>query len=261
MTPKELAAEKLRNEYTDPYGRQTLYKAGLTDPQNRHFDSENQNLFSGQALMFLHLNKLMTWRDIDNYRRGLDACKIMPGLYSRYPKYYTNPDRHGISHDEMTGISVGCIAINESNIPKEMVCYGEKHNWIFIDENPDAQLFSPLSNFKKYISRVRQPKDRALYRLASGQKISLFAKLNVLVGSYLATRKTADHTSGRIMWFHKFKALEILGNDSKILKFARNLFNKKNTEVFDNEGWIEDCYKIYFEVGHPFHELVKGLRL
>ena len=258
---KKLAAEKLRTEYTDIYGRQGLYPASEADPENFIFDSENQNLHSGQAIMFLHMNKLMTWSDIENFHRGLNTCLIMPGLYSRFPKVYDDPTRHGISHDEMTGISIGCIAVNDQSIPEQMIKYGENHGWIFIDENPGAKLFSPLSNFKKYIGRVRQPKDRALYRLAAGQKISLFEKLNMLIGSYLSSKRPSNHTSGRIMWYHKFQAIKILGNDSKILNFARKLFHKNNIKAYGHEDYMEDVYKIYFREGHPFHDLVKGLRL
>lgn len=260
------AAKKLREEYTDVYGRQTLYPAVNSDPENHRFDSENQNLFSGQAIMLLNLNNLMNWTDIENFHRGLNTCKIMPGLYSRYPLSYNEPTRHGISHDEMTGISIGCMAIGETEIPQQMIDYGKRHNWTFIDENPSANLFSSFANFKKYIGRVRQPKDRALYKIAAGHEVSLFGALNILVGSYLSSKKPIgkkrdEHTSGRIMWYYKFQAMKLVQCDSKIIDFARKQFQKNNTEIYGSEDYMDEVIAVYFKEGHPFRTLIKGLRL
>jgi hypothetical protein len=54
---KNEAFEILLRDYTDCYGRVTLYHKSKSDPEKGRFDSENQHLWTGEAAILAEISK------------------------------------------------------------------------------------------------------------------------------------------------------------------------------------------------------------
>jgi len=256
MDSKLIDADDLYNVYLDYYGRVTLYPKSFSDAKNQIYDNENPNLFSGQAAILLTLCNLY---DIDfkqKFNKIAKFCEVMPGLHQRQP--VMEPDRHTISHDEHNGLCMLSVCNGDIKTINEIIEYGEKHGWVFADEKPGAKL---SDNLLWYIWRVRQPRDRAFYRLCAGKKAGLIGVISLAVSSILSALKPIEETSGKNMSWFRFKTLQLLNHPSFILKHTEKLFNWILRRKYKKYYFMEECIKIYFkDPNHPFHGLIKGLK-
>jgi len=247
---------RLYSDYLDDYGRVTLYHKSLSDALNQKYDNENPHLFNGEAAILLKLNEHFGSAFQLKFKSALKLCEVTKGLHQRQPKM--DQDRHLISHDEHNGIMYLCTCLDDKNTINEIINYGENHNWVYIDNNPDADLYD---NLIAYASHIRQPKDRTFYRICGNQNADLFGVLNLMVGTILAALKPPEDTSGKIMaWFH-FKTFELLKYPSFTIKATKWLFDWILKRKYKTDHYMEECFKIYFkDPDHPFHELIKGLK-
>lgn len=204
---------------------------------------------------------------------SIDGRKI-PGLYSRHrDPYRFTEEHHGISHDEMNGITWLSMIFN-MDIGKEIARYGRANSWAYIDERPNLdpvdyarsikRMFKkPTENTKLYLSRIRQPRDRALYKISGGLNPSMLEFSHLLFTAWLTSRKDRTVTSGKILAFFRFQILISFMKNSILkwlLKKTYNVF-RNNLKKTHGEYFMEDIFNIFFKhKNHPFHKLINLCR-
>ena len=254
MTKSE-AVERLFNEYTDAYGRTTLYPAKDSDPENGIYDSENQGLWTGEAGILLRLNYESMIKYDSNYGKMLRSVYVGDvGLYSRHPAPFWQNDHHNVSKDEYRGFAYGAAAVGWQVVMIDIISYGESNSWFFVDDDPHGGFN------KDHLGAFRLPTDRALYKIVAGQKPSIVELLFLGGSALLNSRKPAGDTSSKIMSWFAFKSAEIVGFESKILNFFKKRFDKNLKKCYNTDNYMEEVFKIYFPEDHPFQVLIKGLK-
>ena len=257
MTDFTFARTKLFREFLDPYGRVTLQPAVLHTHRDGDYDSENQLLWTGEASVLLGMRGLLGDYEKSVFLNGIKTCEVRSGLFSRHPN---NKGKY-VSLDEYNGMCMYSMMTGNLELPSEIVEYGQDHNWIYINEKP-GQDISNLSELIKYFKRIRQPRDRFLYKVAAGFKPTFLETANMYVALLLTARKPRSVTSGKVMAWCKIKALDRAGYDTLIFRGVKSIFMRKLKNTH-GEYPITDIFQIYFNINatkkhHPFLDLVRG---
>lgn len=266
---KKGAAQVLLSTYTDYYGRTTLYKDIRSDAQNGLFDSENQHLWTGEGLILLCLLDLVEDVNLENFRNSLRNTKTGHGLYARHPKPYIDSEHHNVSWDEYAGIMMSLAVAKNKRTAQSIIDYGEANRWVFLDSDDDLLWVPEKYTKRKWtkwlylrLSAWRQPKERMFYKVVAGEKPSAFQVFHMALALLHTAKRPPGDTSGKLLAWFKIKALKILGYESKILDYAIKKFDKRMKNMYGNESYIENLVEIYFkDKDHPFHTLVKGMKL
>lgn len=260
------AATKMEKFYRDPTFAVTIKPAKMSDPSVGRYDSENPLLFTGEYTVLLYLNSVAVPSFVD---KNIDCIwerqtwKITP-LFARQPDPFRNtPQFNPLSWDEHNGI-LYTLAFTELNwgssysLAKKLVEYGDNYNWAFIEEKP---FTNPFSDLKKYGSRIRQPRDRAFFRIVAGDKPKWYELLHLAIASVITAYTDYEETSGKKMAWFRFKTIEHMKFKSKLLKLAKFLFDRRLKKLYNKECYMEEVYRIYYkDPNHPFHELIRGLK-
>lgn len=291
LSDKIQAALTLINDYTDEYGRTTLNKAYLS---KGGYDNENPNLFTGEGALLLRISKLLgndelNYRVSCNIENAIRSVQRMKGLHGRHPRVSNQPYVHrGVSWDEHNGIMF-MVAVNQRlrYVANEIIEYGEKYNWAFIDEapgtNPYKEVWANKLQFLKSVlslvqggnindhplvrnfSRIRQPRDRGFYKIMSTKYTpSIIEVLSLAVASVLTSRTPYNITSGAIQAYFRFLAIESTEFYKRhkfkgaLLKLAKRLYMRNITRTYGKTP-LNAMISIYFkDKDHPFHVLSEG---
>jgi hypothetical protein len=305
MESKIDAIKRMQKDYTDVHGRVTFYLAEHSDPENSRYATQNNNLWTGEANILMYLTQDVP-SDLysiqhDNFYRSLRSVTIEPGLITRHPDPYRFTEYYDpVSLDEYAGICYSLAVFQESrHEADQMVEYGKKHHWAFIDDIPGTD---PLESVKKVgllsvfftflktlgyivkskltgsydkgtmeqimhenqglkdLSRIRLPKDRLLLKATSlNAKPTFSEQLWLLVSTFMTTRKRNDETSGKCLAFFKFKALKALNYQPFLVRMAKKMFHRRMKKKY-GDNYMEKVFREYFyDINHPFHTLIKGL--
>jgi len=260
MESKRQALHRLVNNYIDYYGRITLFPANQSDPLNDDHDSENQGLWTGEGAILLKLNGLLTSTRSAAFGRAFQKVTLEPGLISRHPDPFWRGPHHIVSHDEYNGLMFECITARDQDTPKEVLDYGSRHFWSYVDGFENASM---LERIKLFFRGWRQPRDKFLYKIAAGQQPTLFETINASIAHILTSRKVKGNTSGKIMAWFRQKAVQMTdftGYKRKIWDYAVNKFDKNCEMCYNSYYYPEKLMAIYFPANHPFQALIKGLR-
>jgi hypothetical protein len=286
--------------FHDPMGRisekPSNYAMGISD---------NPNLFTGE-LFFLRklLGQQRTGAESLYLSNILLDCKVYPGLYKRHPTEFQEKFQlpyNIVSHDEYTAIlllarSLGC----STSVAQSIVEYGEKHNWQFYDYVPKSDFFralfkNPIDTIKKRIAYkkdynqnkhdtnavdirhegdivaltfLRQPRDRAFYKLVAGKKPSFLETLWLSISYVYTTRRNLEDGSrgGTVLlaWF-RMMLIEDSAQVKGVLKIAHNLFDKILTKKY-GENYQHVIAARYFDLlgpngeQNPVVNLIKEVR-
>ncbi len=254
------AGQRLLSEFRDAFGRVTLYPDSRSNALIGHFDSENLNLWTGEASVLLKLNGLVIPEHKELADTGFAMDTVEPGLISRQPfPYWLDNNHHIVSWDEFNGLMYHAIVYGDQDTPREVIDYGRRHFYSYVDGFEGVPLKKRVALF---LSGLRQPRDFFFYKIAAGIKPNLFEALWAATSHILSSRKPADITSGKMMGWFKMKALDIAGYEGKIWGFAKKRFDKNLKKMYNGDDYIEKMARIYFketEPEHPFHALFKGL--
>lgn len=253
---------KIFDPYLDPLGRvsekpNTIYK-GITD---------NPHLFTGEAILLLSLLGEKHYADLLKINMNLEACRIVPGLYSRHPQSFAskyNLPGNTISHDEYNGICFLACAHPEifRHYATHIINYGQKNGWQYHDSAPNVSFFSyfkshPIQCIKELysyyldmknnptktnyietlhnpavvsLSKWRQPRDRAFYKIAAGIKPNIIENLWLSISIMITACGpiNAQNRGGSILmaYFRKL-AIEKVGGGPKIVQLAYRYFDYK----------------------------------
>lgn len=221
--------------------------------------TDNGLLFTGE-LMFL-LKKLGKYGISEDSLAlcTLFSSRIMPGLYTRHPIEFLNKygvAHNTISHDEYLGVLLLAFALDRpQQEAREIVEYGKKFNWQYTDLYPEADFFralkrNPIETIKKFIAYkkdykanpndtnsvdlrhdsditaltfIRQPRDRALYKLIAGESPSILESLWLSFAHVYTTRRDLeDGSRGGTMLLAWFR-MELLKSACKKLPLVLRL--------------------------------------
>jgi len=249
---------EVHQKWTGNAGLITLYPAHLSNTEKGHlpdfdYDSENQILWTGEFYTLCKIHGIIDF-DVDKVRVSealalhqatMDGVPV-PGLYSRHPDPYRFSDvHHGISWDEMNGLSV-LSKIFDFDISMGIVEYGSQNGWAFIDEMP----------FTWDLSRVRQGRDIAFYKLTAGYQPVPWNVIWMIVSHALTSFKEKGNTSGKLMAWMRLENIKDLGLTYSV---AYEMFMWKMRAMYGKYP-VSELMKIYFQhQGHPFHRLAQGM--
>ena len=292
MDIKKDASERLYAHWTDSHGRTNIYSANPNSRKVKN-DNHNANLFTGEAAILLTLSKVIEDKHKNDIKKALKSVKIQPGLFTRHPDgSQNNADYDVVSHDEYNGIMYMIAAIPElAHEADEIVEYGQKHNWQFIDGDPGKDGFkalkrNPIKSIKSifniykawksgnkqklnearwkakeisYLSYIRVPRDRAFYKIiAPSFKPSLFEIIWLSLSIFFMSRKPKEEFSGRCMAMFRFIAIDMVNYNSRLLNIAHGYMLNRFMEDY-GVNFFEIILQGYFHnKTHPFHALVKG---
>lgn len=255
---------KVKRDWMDVYGFITLNPAAGSNPLLLQYDSENQIHFSSIYYTLINLLGNLDYEDHKNIHKALSFISVkdngttIPGLFSRHPDpYSTSPQHHGISHDEMNGLVVLKSFTYRPYSYKDVYDYGKKYYWSYIDEAPYSHPFQSWDNFKKYIGRVRLPRDVCFYKFKAGVSPNFLEWGHLIVTALLTTLSSKETTSGKILAFMRFMNFP---RKHWFYKVIYPLFSKIMKHKY-GEFYMEEVFKTYFtQPNHPFHELIKLCR-
>lgn len=125
---------RLDLNYRDSLGRVTYLPAVRSNWLTGNYDSLNQHLWTGEALLLWDL-----CYDLDDHFRTewiralrdiFKKTTIFPGLISRHPfPYNQSPSFDEISLDEYFGACCSCVVMDLKDQARDMLKYHEDHGW------------------------------------------------------------------------------------------------------------------------------------
>jgi hypothetical protein len=217
-----------------------------------------------------------------------------PGLYTRHPEPYrfktsygNKPDFVPVSFDEILGACftnwcVGNITANEQilthslltnnrfcDIPKYelMDSYSSmfsKGLWADLKayykeaktyETLEAGLRKSVRNHPRFYPMFfKHNSTCSVIYLAGANRDASFMASFVLLLSCLVASFKRDNISTKVLWWFRFRFLELTGKQSFLTKLAKQYYNYTNRNRL-GEAWEEELFKAYYPEGHPFHEL------
>lgn len=200
-----------------------------------------------------------------------------------------------ISLDEYNGIAFSCAVLDRKDIMREILVYAENNNWCFHDGFPNVNPFKQLSKKPKsflntlkdvisYVfktkdvtgsneldqiidndlavelfSRVLQPKDRLILKLAGGRSGSLLDWTQFLMATLATCKPDNNETSGKILGFFRLKMLEVLGAQNCLTNLVKRIFHGRLSKKY-GPNYMKEIFNAYYEdKNHPFHNLIDGV--
>lgn len=234
--------------------------------------SDNPLLFSGEYLFLKKELSHINFTEIVSAQVIMSWAQLQPGLYTRHPESFRlqySVSWNTVSHDEYLGVLLLGNALSTDQYAKDIVEYGKEHSWIYYDLVPNSDFFkalysSPISTIKKFIaykkdykanpqdtnsvdlrhdgdiaslSYIRQPRDRATYKILAGEKPGILGSLWLSLSTALSTRRDLeDGSRGGTMlltWF-RIKLLESAKNKQipTIIKLSHKFFDYTLTKKY-----------------------------
>jgi len=280
--------EQAIQEVLDHYISQatvTMNKDFQNDIDNQIYDSQNPYMWTGQfflAIQTLGLPKndlldIMFFTEESFITRHLYRNTIRKGLFTRYPHatYLNSPHFDSISFDEHAGLSFFLA----KDLTKHIIDYGDAHNNIFDEKNPDGVKFSlkeiwkALTTITKvikfgiqnkdyggsgrmdqiifesplltHLTRYKLPKDMGYLRIAVGDRASLIQTLHLAVTMFNTVRK--GKKSGLNFILYRFIMFKKVGYNPFWVKYLR----KKYLQRTD----LRSVFEEFYPKDHPFVDL------
>jgi hypothetical protein len=94
---------------------------------------------------------------------------------------------------------------------------------------------------------------KLLYAAGANRDSSFLSCLVLFVSVILASVKK-DNLSTKILWWFRFRFLELTGKENVLTKFAKQFYNYTNKNRLGDD-WEKQLFAAYYPEGHPFHEL------
>jgi hypothetical protein len=91
------------------------------------------------------------------------------------------------------------------------------------------------------------------YACGANREFSLLSGISLLLSAFLASFKS-DNISTKVLWWFRFRFLELTGKQTFLTKIAKQYYNYTNRNRLGSD-WEEELFKAYYPEGHPFHEL------
>lgn len=223
----------------------------------------------------------------------------VPGLYTRHPEPYRfktlngMPDFVPVSFDEILGACFVNYCAGEIKANERIVQHAELTDNRFCDipgyelmdsyENVfKAGLFKDLkayydkaTTYAKFETGLRKevrntPRlyplffnhnsaTRFFYNIGAGRDNDILSGIAVFLAAFIASVKK-DNLSTKVLWWFRFRFLEIAGKETFLTKIAKQYYNYTNKNRL-GEFWENELFSSYYEdQNHPFHELVNRVQ-
>jgi len=292
----ELQFSRLLKEYTDSMGRVTYLQSKVSNWEQGVYDSLNQHLWTGEALLLWELCCDVTpgWKAywakaVDNI---LSKTQLIAGVISRHPYPYNLTENFDqISLDEYFGAMMYCKVVGNTYFPKDAILYGEKVSWCIIDQVPYLNLspwkYAKTLAFWKTLFKVIKFAIKTRDFTGSNEMDKIIGEnmgVDILTNyrmpkDQLFIYLTDNEQPGILMWIHFFisalHTLRLKSNETsgRILLFFKLLFLQKHfdtkvkwlTKYYKKQMtkkygdfYLHECFKKYYEEqAHPFIQIAK----
>jgi hypothetical protein len=241
-----------------------------------------------QSSDFDSLRKAISSCQVDNY----------PGLYSRHPVPYRFKQKDGkpnfvpVSFDEITGACFTNWCAGDLKSNEHIVEHAQMTNNRFCDVPGYELIDSSASVFKAgfwkdlkaYFTEARSyekletglrkavrnhPRfypiffkhsvtNFVIYLSGIGRKCSFIQSVAFFLAAFLASVKK-DNTSTKVLWWFRFRFLELTETETFLTKLAKQFYNYTNNNRL-GESWEVELFKAYYPENHPFHRILKDVQ-
>jgi len=242
-----------------------------------------------QSSDFDSLRKAISSSQVSNY----------PGLYSRHPSPYRfkqkdgKPDFVPVSFDEITGAVFTNWCAGDLKANEHIVEHSELTNNRFCDV-PGYELMDSYSSvfkagfwkdLKAYFTEARSyekletglrkavrnhPRfypiffkhsvtNVVVYLSGVGRKCSFLQSVAFFLAALVASFKK-DNVSTKVLWWFRFRFLELTGTETVLTKLAKQFYNYSNENRL-GEQWERVLFYEYFtDINHPFHRMLNDVQ-
>lgn len=202
---------------------------GLVKPQVTWTNSGNGLCYTGTALV-LGFN-------IDFYKVLIRSCYYYPGCLMRTP----HGDFGQESYDDYLGTAAGCIAIGETQIPREILKHGLLNFFIF-----KTVPGTTINDYAKaWLGRF--PQVWLLMFAAAFPKLKWLVAPAILGMCYFLKGNIEDQSGTILQYLIQKSAQTLYHTDYFLFRWiSRNGFDLK-----------KDIFGKYFNIGHPFISMVE----
>jgi hypothetical protein len=223
----------------------------------------------------------------------------VPGLYTRHAEPYRFKTANGmpsfvpVSFDEILGACFVNYCFGAINDNKKILQHAELTDNRFCDI-PSYELMDShenvfkrglLKGLKEYYEKAKTyttletglrkevrntPRlysiffkhsraTRFFYAAGAGVGSSFMDSVLVFLAAFVASVKK-DNLSTKVLWWFRFRFLELTGKETVLTKFAKQFYNFTNHNRL-GEFWENDLFAEYYkDKNHPFHELVNRVQ-
>jgi hypothetical protein len=222
------------------------------------------------------------------------SLEDFPGLYTRHPEPYRQrktadgkPDFVPVSFDEILGACFTNWCAGDIQDNENILTHAELTNNRFCDIPNYELMNSYLGMFSKgFWKDLKAYYDEAktyetleagarkavrnhprfypmffnhssacsvLYAAGAGRNSSFLSCLVLFVSAILASVKK-DNLSTKVLWWFRFRFLELTGKENVLTKLAKQFYNYTNKNRLGDD-WEKQLFAAYYPEGHPFHEL------
>ena len=223
----------------------------------------------------------------------------VPGLYTRHPEPYRFKTLNGlpnfvpVSFDEILGACFVNYCAGEIKDNQRIVQHAELTDNRFCDIPQYELMDSYETVFKRglfkdlrtyYEKAKTYPKletglrkevrntprlyplffnhnsaTRFFYNAGSDRDNSFYAGIAILLAVLVASLKK-DNLSTKVLWWFRFRFLELTKKETVLTKLAKQYYNYTNNNRL-GEFWENELFSEYYEDNnHPFHELLNHVQ-
>jgi hypothetical protein len=247
--------------YTDEYGRFELYPRAKSKVGK--YSSENPKTFQGYMDIVLDHAEELTDSRVQTTVDAILMTQVEPGLFGRQVpgKNFGNT----VSHDEYNGICYTASVVPElrDTVCNEIVEYGMENGWLYNDEIPNLTPWQAIKQKEfKQLAFIRQPRDRAFYKIMSTKyNPNLLEVLWLFVSTLVTVHRPAFHKDcgTKLIMFFRMLAIERV-TDKWYYKLMNEYVRKQLEKTYGKE-YLPKMLRAYFkDANHPIHVLAQGLR-
>lgn len=247
--------------------------------------SGNPHLFNGQVVLLETLAGEMSGIS-EHALEYVRRCKIVPGLYGRYPERDADRPHDAVSHDEYNGLMF--LSLYNQKLALDIYRYGAVHCWQY-SETAGANFFrllksSPVKAVKgvfaffkdlksnpqddssvdtRHDSDIvalrywRQPRDVCFYKVMAGKNPSFFEELYLAAATINSAFSGFEYARGgsMLMAWCRYKCLELSGNNYGVLRLGNFIFRKILKWKY-GKNYVKLIFKTYFPEDHPTNKLL-----
>lgn len=218
--------------------------------------TENGILYHAELLFLLDIRRTLGLVDAKIFSATVSSLgEGLPlGLFNRGKGEHLQPPTRTISHDNMTGIIVGCELIGDSVTIESIVDYGFSHFGIY--NNTERKFVAPThpANIAPWFALVED--DYSKFFPTRNKLMSLSAMPLYVVNLFISMNRAKDVTSGKKLYLLQLYSLR----KKPRFNILYRKFCSKMVDVYGDD-FIHQIYSIYYKnPNHPLRLLSKGIK-
>lgn len=207
---------------------------------------ENSLLFSGLHLILLKLNKLPYEKELQDYIKYVELCRVGPGLFNQTPT--PGPNSIYSSHDSLTGLI--CVSKVFGLSYHTEIWKTIKKQWLRYDNvNPDSPSWK----------RIMHPRDIIFWGICADSLICKLLFPILFIIQAVASIQKYKYRNDNKIWKTDGKILTWLR--CRTLKWTKSLYiYEKLNKWFSGFNNYFHVFSVYYKIDHPVRNLMKILQ-